>query len=211
MTIIDLDAARAARAADLQAAREMTDAAVASIAALAEGYATLAFSVSGPVRLANEQLAVDVNRSQLRRVIAIVRTATRQAVPEVRQQFRDLAGQAFAVRLDHLIREHDRQRGAAPAFEVIGGLWVSAGRKPYEAKPWPCVLTLGRSGALAWMEHIETTPYAMTPATQAKFDEARKGLQDPTSWPTPAAEAVVDRIIRTCWERGWRPEERATA
>ncbi len=207
MTIIDLDTARAARTADLQAAREMTAAAVAGVTALAEGYADLAFSISGPVRLVNERLAVDVNRSQLRRVFATVRKATRQAVPEVRAQFRDLAGQSFATRLDTLIREHDRQRGAAPAFEVIGGLWVATGRKPWKPAPWPCITTLGRDGALAWMAHIETTPYAMKPATRARFDKARAALQDPKGWPSTAAEAMVDRIIRVCWERGWRPVE----
>ncbi len=211
MNVIDLTAARAAKSAELQAAREMTDAAVAGVTAMAESYATLAYAVSGPVRLLNEQLAVDINRSQFRRALSTVRKATRGGVPEVRQQFRDLVGQAFAAKLDGLIRESDRLRGATPAFEVIGGLWVSKGRKPWEPRPWPCLTTLGRDGALAWMAHVETTPYAMKPATRALFDEVRAALQDPKGWPSTAAEATVDRIIRSCWERGWRLEERGVA
>ncbi len=113
----------------------MTAAAVAGVTAMAESYATLAYAVSGPVRLLNEQLAVDINRSQFRRALSTVRKATRGGVPEVRQQFRDLVGQAFAAKLDGLIRESDRLRGATPAFEVIGGLWVSKGRKPWEPRP----------------------------------------------------------------------------
>lgn len=211
MTVIDLTAARAARAAELEAIRELTDAARAILTTLGEHYATLAFHISGPVRLLNEQLAVDINRSQLRRVHAIVGRATRGATPEIRKDRRDFAGNAFAAKLDGLIREHDRQRGAPPAFEVIGGLWVATGQTPWKPTPWPCVLTLGRAGAMVWMDHIETTPYAMRPETRARFDAARKALANPKDWPNTADEVAVDRIIRICWERGWRPEERATA
>lgn len=51
--------------------------------------------------------------------------------------------------------------------------------------------------------------YAMKPATRQRFDEARTALQDPDRWPSEAAERTVNRIIRVCWERGWRLEEKA--
>ncbi len=51
MTIIDLGTVRATRAAELQAAKELTDAAVAAVKAAAEGYAEIAFGLSGLVRL----------------------------------------------------------------------------------------------------------------------------------------------------------------
>ena len=92
---------------------------------------------------------------------------------------------------------------------ALGGMWVAAGHQRWKPNPWPCVFTLGRPGALAWMDHIERTPYAMKPATRKRFDEARAALQDPDRWPSEAAEKTVNRIIRVCWERGWIPEEKA--
>ena len=210
MTIIDLGAVRATRAAELQAAKELTDTAIATVKAAAEGYAEMAFGLSGLVRLLNEQLAVDVNRSQWRRALSTVKAATRQATPEVRETFREIASQAFTHRLDQLIREDDKRRGVTEALEVVGGMWVTAGHQRWnKPNPWPCVFTLGRPGALAWMDHIERTPYVMKPATRQLFDEARAALQDPGRWPSEAAEKTVNRIIRTCWERGWRLEEKA--
>ncbi len=152
MTIIDLGTVRATRAAELQAAKELTDTAVATVKAAAEGYAEMAFGLSRMVRLHSEQLAVDVNRSQWRRVLATVKAATRQATPEIREAFRDIASQAFTERLDHLIREDDKRRGVTEALEVVGGMWVTAGRTRWKPNPWPCTVTLGRPGALAWMD-----------------------------------------------------------
>lgn len=209
MTVIDLGTVRATRAAELQAAKELTDTAVATVKAAAEGYAEMAFALSGPVRLHSEQLAVDVNRSQWRRALATVKAATRQATPEIREAFRDIASQSFTHRLDHLIREDDKRRGVTDALEVVGGMWVTAGRTRWKPNPWPCTVTLGRVGTLAWMNHIERTPYVMKPATRQRFDEARAALEHPERWPSDEAEKTVNRIIRTCWERGWRPEEKA--
>jgi hypothetical protein len=209
MTIIDLGTIRATRAAEIQTAREMTATAVATVTKVAEAYADVAFSLSGPVRFADEQLAVDVNRSQWRRVLSIVRTSTRQGTPEIRKALRDVASDAFGRRLDHLIRQDDQRRGTVRLDEVIGGMWPVAGRKPWKPNPWPCTTTLGRLGTLAWMNHIERTPYAMKPATRRRFDDARKALQDPERWPSSEDERTVNRIIRVCWERGWRPEEKA--
>lgn len=209
MTIIDLGTVRATRAAELRAAKELTDAAVAAVKAAVEGYAEIAFGLSGLVRLHNEQLAVDVNRSQWRRALSTVKAATRKATPEIRETFREIASQAFTHRLDQLFREDDKRRGVTEALEVVGGMWVTAGRTRWKPNPWPCVFTLGRPGALAWMDHIERTPYAMKPATRKRFDEARAALQDPDRWPSEAAEKTVNRIIRVCWERGWVPEEKA--
>ena len=209
MTIIDLDAARATRASELQAAQEATDTVVTAVMNMAESYAELAFGLSGTIRFQNEQLAVDVNRSQWRRAMATVKKATRKALPRVREQLRNAASQVYTERLHQLIRKHDRQLGLPPADEVVGAMWVRSCRTPWKPKPWPCILTLGRLDALAWMNHIERTPYAMKPATRQRFDEARKALQNPERWPGSEAEQTVNRIIRVCWERGWRPEEKA--
>ena len=209
MTIIDLGTVRATRAAELQAAKDITATAVATVTTMAESYADLAFGLSGPVRFMNEQLAVDVNRSQWRRALSTVKAASRRATPDVREAFRKIASDAFASRLDHLIREDDKRRGITTAFEVVGGMWVTEGRQPWRPGPWPCIVSLGRSGALAWMDHIEGTPYAMRPATRRRFDDARAALQDPKGWPSDEAEKTVNRIIRLCWERGWRLEEKA--
>ena len=189
MTIIDLDAARATRASELQAAREATDTVVTAVTKMAESYAEMAFSLSGTIRLQNEQFAVDVNRSQWRRALTTVKNATRKAQPSVRQQLRDFASHAFAERLHRLIREQDRQLGLPLADEVVGAMWVRSGLTPWKPKPWPCILTLGRLDALAWMSHIERTPYAMKPATRQRFDEARKALENPEKWPGSEAEA----------------------
>ncbi|MGI3903035.1 MAG: hypothetical protein ACRYGP_30235 [Janthinobacterium lividum] len=209
MTIIDLGTFRATRAAELQAAKELTDTAVATVKAAAEGYAEMAFGLSRMVRLHSEQLAVDVNRSQWRRALSTVKAATRQATPEIREAFRGIASQAFTHRLDQLIREDDKRRSVTDALEVVGGMWVTAGRTRWKPNPWPCTVTLGRAGTLAWMDHIELTPYVMKPETRQRFDEARIALQDPDRWPGDKAEKTVNRIIRSCWERGWRLEERA--
>ena len=209
MTIIDLSTVRATRAAELQAAKELTDTAVATVTTMAETYADMAFGLSGQVRLMNERLAVDVNRSQWRRALSTVKAATREGTPEVRKAFREIASHAFASRLDHLIREDDKRRGIATDFEVVGGMWVTSERQPWKPNPWPCAATLGRLGTLAWMDHIERTPYAMKPHTRQRFDAVRAALEDPKGWPGSDEERTVNRIIRVCWERGWRPEEKA--
>lgn len=108
--IIDLSAARTKRAADLQAATEATNTVLDKVAQIARHYASLAFSVSGPIWLLNEQFAIDINRSQWRRLRSSVRRMTLKARPEVKVQLLDWADANFTDQLAKLAAERDAKR-----------------------------------------------------------------------------------------------------
>ncbi len=212
MTVIDLGAVRAARAAELQLATTAVDQMGVELTELAERYAAMAFAISEPFRLETERLAVDLNRAVWRRMRANVRKALRKHASETREHFGRIVDRAFATKLVALIRENDQRLGLPRRHEVIGALWVTGHKRQPMSNSWPTSGTLGRLGTLAWMSHIETTPYVMKPGTRSVFDAARKSLQDnPVAILWGDEARVVNRIIRTCWARGWRPEEARSA
>jgi hypothetical protein len=74
--------------------------------------------------------------------------------------------------------------------------------------PWPSVSTLSREGLLAWIEAIDASPYSMERGTRAVFDAWHQAIRV-GGQPDRDGRSVINRLIRTCWQRGWRPEEMA--
>lgn len=111
--LIDLTAARAKRAVDLQAAMEATQAVLDNVAEIARGYASLAFTISGPLWSVNQQFAVDINRSQWRRMRSVVRRMTRLAHPQVKVQLAQWADVNFVDRLMTLGADVNAMWGSA--------------------------------------------------------------------------------------------------
>ena len=84
-------------------------------------------------------------------------------------------------------------------------------RKPRRSSgppQWPTVSTLSREDRLAWMEAIVASPYSMERGTRAAFDAWYLAMRQGVD-PDAEARTMINRLIRTCWERGWRPEEKA--
>ena len=92
--------------------------------------------------------------------------------------------------------------------------WTAPAPTPSKAKrppgpaPWPSVSTLSREGLMAWMEAIDASPYSMERGTRAVFDAWHHAMRVGAQ-PDREGRAVINRLIRTCWQRGWRPEEMA--
>ena len=111
--VIDLGAARTKRAADLQAATEATQTVLDNVAEIARDYASLAFSVSGPIWLVSQRFAIDINRSQWRQLRSSVRRMTRKAQPGVRAQLLEWAEAVFTDQLAKLAAQRDAKRVTA--------------------------------------------------------------------------------------------------
>lgn len=122
---------------------------------------------------------------------------------------------------------HDlARRVAEPGFDdlVTAAPWATKGsnapswtspapaarkaRRPPGPAPWPSLSTLNREGLLAWMEAIDSSPYSMERGTRAIFDAWHQAMRF-GGQPDREGRAVINRLIRTCWQRGWRPEEKA--
>ena len=111
--VINLGAARAKRDAELEKAKAACETLVEYLTLIAENQATIAFSVSGPIWHHHRQFAIDINRSQWRRLRSTIRkTCKRVCVGDAMAQALDFADAVFVSRLAVLGDERDELRRA---------------------------------------------------------------------------------------------------
>ena len=113
-SVINLDAARNKKAADLKQAKAACDLVYEYLTAVADSQARLAFSVSGPIWHHHQQFAIDINRSQWRRMRSIIRKTLKKAfeVGDNKASALDYADAVFCNRLAVLGAERDGLRRA---------------------------------------------------------------------------------------------------
>ncbi len=109
--VLDLSAARAKREADLKQAKAACETVLDYLTAVADSQARLAFSVSGPIWHYYQQFAIDINRSQWRRMRSTIRKTLKKAcVGDAMAQALDFSDAVFVNRLAVLGDERDGLR-----------------------------------------------------------------------------------------------------